>query len=73
MHAILVHEGGADSGHYYAFIFDRKAQIWYRFNDYRVSVETEERVMEESFGDLKKKSSAYGLVYVNSDIAKTQE
>lgn len=23
LHAIIVHDGGADSGHYYAFIYDR--------------------------------------------------
>lgn len=51
LHAILVHEGSGDSGHYYAFIFDRKDHKWYRFNDYKISEESEAQVWEESFGD----------------------
>jgi ubiquitin C-terminal hydrolase len=51
LHSILVHEGTGEMGHYYSFIFDRSAHKWYRFNDYKVSEETEDRVFEESFGD----------------------
>jgi ubiquitin carboxyl-terminal hydrolase 25 len=36
LHAIMNHEGIADSGHYYSFIYDRKAKIWYKFNDHKV-------------------------------------
>jgi ubiquitin carboxyl-terminal hydrolase 25/28 len=72
LHAILVHEGDSESGHYYAFIFDRNEFKWYRFNDYRVTPETEDKVFEESFGGNGKKSCAYGLIYVNNDIAIQQ-
>jgi ubiquitin carboxyl-terminal hydrolase 25 len=65
LHAILIHQGSGEHGHYYAFIFDRKAQKWYRFNDFKVSEETEARVMDESFGDAASKTSAYGLIYIN--------
>jgi ubiquitin carboxyl-terminal hydrolase 25/28 len=41
LHAIVIHDGTADSGHYYSFIFDRKVNKWYRFNDHNVSVEDE--------------------------------
>jgi len=34
LHAILVHDGLAESGHYYSFIFDRKTNVWWRFNDH---------------------------------------
>lgn len=51
LHAILVHEGDAMNGHYYAFIHDRCTHEWYRFNDYSISIETEDKVLEESFGD----------------------
>jgi ubiquitin carboxyl-terminal hydrolase 25/28 len=45
-----VHDGGAESGHYYSFIYDRERNLWWRFNDHRVSVEKEEIVMKEAFG-----------------------
>jgi ubiquitin carboxyl-terminal hydrolase 25/28 len=50
LHAILVHEGGSENGHYYAFIFDRNQSKWYRFNDYKVTEETTKTVFSESFG-----------------------
>ncbi len=51
LHAILIHQGSGEHGHYYVFIFDRKAHKWYRFNDYKVSEESEDKVFEESFGE----------------------
>ena len=69
LHAILIHEGDSDQGHYYAFIYDRNQFKWFRFNDYRVTEETEDKVFEESFGGTQKKTCAYGLIYVNQDIA----
>ena len=68
MHAILIHEGGSEQGHYYSFIYDRKQCQWYRFNDYKVTPEREDRVFEESFGGNNMRSSAYGLLYINKDI-----
>ena len=71
LHAILVHEGDSESGHYYAFIFDRKEFKWYRFNDFRVTVETEDKVFEEAFGNNSTHTSAYGLIYVNNEISQS--
>lgn len=73
LHAILIHQGSGEHGHYYAFLFDRKAHKWYRFNDYKVTEETEDKVFEESFGDPNSKTSAYGLIYINSEIAQSVE
>lgn len=75
LHAILIHEGTTDNGHYFTFIKDKKTKKWYRFNDYKVTEETEETVMQESFGDpsLKHKRCAYGLIYVNKDILQSQQ
>jgi hypothetical protein len=36
-------------------------------------MENEDIVFEESFGDPQKKVSAYGLVYVNSEIQRSLE
>ena len=69
LHAILIHEGSGDFGHYMAFIYDRKEEFWYKFNDHNVRVESEDKVMEDAFGNPKTKISAYGLIYVNGEIA----
>jgi hypothetical protein len=70
----MVHSGSSDVGHYHSFVYDRKANKWYRFNDYKVSLETEERVMQESMGDSSAQypTCAYTLIYVNKDIAEVQ-
>lgn len=33
LHAILVHNGGLNSGHYYCFIRPEIDENWYKFND----------------------------------------
>ena len=66
LHAILIHDGTAESGHYYSFIFDRKSQSWWRFSDVNVGPEVETVVMNESFGGLNdSKKTAYCLIYIN--------
>lgn len=72
LHAILVHYGNSEGGHYYAFIFDKSTFKWYRFNDFKITEETEDKVFEESFGGNNKNTSAYGLVYVNHEIFTQQ-
>ena len=65
----MIHDGQAESGHYYSFIFDQKQQVWWRFNDHMVSMEAEEIVMEEAFGGQKNScKAAYALIYTNSFI-----
>jgi hypothetical protein len=54
-------------GHYYAFILDKSENIWYNFNDYRVS-NSDIIELVEMFGGLNKKTSAsstnaYMLMY----------
>ena len=29
LHAVMVHEGGVDSGHYWAYVKDHKKQVYY--------------------------------------------
>jgi len=45
-----MHDGYADSGHYYAYIYDRAGKVWYRFNDHTVVKESEEVVFSEAYG-----------------------
>jgi uncharacterized UBP type Zn finger protein len=53
LHAIMNHEGSSEFGHYYSFIFDRKAKQWYKFNDHKVTKVEEAEVLSESYGDNK--------------------
>jgi len=69
LHAILIHDGNASSGHYYAFIYDHHQKLWRKYNDIRVTEESEETVIKESVGG-KGWASAYWLVYVNEATAK---
>lgn len=68
LHAICVHDGNANSGHYYAFIKDRYNNKWRRFNDIRVGEVTEEVVFKESNGGHQW-MTGYWVVYVNDEIA----
>jgi ubiquitin carboxyl-terminal hydrolase 25/28 len=67
LHAILMHDGLAESGHYYSFIFDRKLNCWWRFSDHDVRMETEEDVFKEAIGGQQNKA-AYSLMYINRYI-----
>jgi ubiquitin carboxyl-terminal hydrolase 25 len=69
LHAVIIHEGYADSGHYYAFIYDRATCQWYRFNDHIVSPESEEVVFSEAYGGQNSSKNAYCLLYINKKVA----
>lgn len=69
LHAILVHDGSAESGHYYSFIFDQKQKRWWRFNDHSVSMELEDVVMREAVGGQQDSNkAAYMLIYANQFV-----
>lgn len=74
LHAILIHDGTAESGHYYSFIYDRKQDVWWRFSDVNVSIEVEEVVFRESFGgQTASLKTAYSLIYINEFCKKSIE
>nr|CAB3267551.1 ubiquitin carboxyl-terminal hydrolase 25-like [Phallusia mammillata] len=72
LHAVLVHQGQALAGHYWAYIRDYKNQCWLRFNDTMVTEETFQQLATESVGGIHASryygnlASAYCLIYVNS-------
>ena len=49
---ILVHSGGMNGGHYYAFIRPLGMEQWYRFDDERVTKVKEKEAVEAQFGGL---------------------
>eukprot|EP00828_Plagiopyla_frontata_P012320 TRINITY_DN17024_c0_g1_i1.p1 TRINITY_DN17024_c0_g1~~TRINITY_DN17024_c0_g1_i1.p1 ORF type:complete len:671 (-),score=112.39 TRINITY_DN17024_c0_g1_i1:141-2153(-) len=59
---LLIHEGSADSGHYYSYIFDHNQQLWRKYNDSNVQFEKEEKVMKMAYGGMGH-ASAYYLIY----------
>ncbi|XP_041372903.1 ubiquitin carboxyl-terminal hydrolase 25-like isoform X2 [Gigantopelta aegis] len=64
LHAVLVHEGQAVSGHYWAYIFDTNRNMWLKFNDITVSESCWEELERESIGGYHN-ASAYCLMYVD--------
>ena len=64
LHAVLVHEGQAASGHYWAYIHDPSKDQWLKFNDITVSDASWEELEKESVGGYHN-ASAYCLMYVD--------
>ncbi|XP_047962654.1 ubiquitin C-terminal hydrolase 12-like isoform X1 [Salvia hispanica] len=50
LHSVLVHSGGVQGGHYYAFIRPKLSDLWYKFDDERVTKEDVERALEDQYG-----------------------
>ncbi len=65
LHAVMVHEGSVNSGHYWAYVFDSRRDVWLKFNDNSVSEATWEELQKESVGGHSN-ASAYSLVYLRS-------
>uniref|UniRef100_A0A7N4PX77 Ubiquitin carboxyl-terminal hydrolase 25 n=1 Tax=Sarcophilus harrisii TaxID=9305 RepID=A0A7N4PX77_SARHA len=64
LHAVLVHEGQANAGHYWAYIFDHHQERWMKYNDISVTKSTWEELERDSFGGYRN-ASAYCLMYIN--------
>ncbi|KAM9538999.1 ubiquitin carboxyl-terminal hydrolase 25-like isoform 10-T10 [Salvelinus alpinus] len=64
LHAVLVHEGQANAGHYWAYIYDPHQQRWMKYNDISVTKSSWEELVRDSFGGYRN-ASAYCLMYIN--------
>ncbi|XP_066455211.1 ubiquitin carboxyl-terminal hydrolase 25 isoform X5 [Eleutherodactylus coqui] len=64
LHAVLVHEGQANAGHYWAYIFDHNEKRWMKYNDISVTKSSWEELERDSFGGYRN-ASAYCLMYIN--------
>lgn len=73
LHSILIHEGAAESGHYYTYIYNPLVNKWFKFNDINVTVVPEDKVLRDAFGDGKQKMNAYCLVYVKENKCLSSE
>lgn len=69
--SIIIHEGTADSGHFYCFV--RMADKWFKFNDFYVREIDELEVMETSFGYDGSIANAYCVFYMNEELFRKQD
>ncbi|NXE93629.1 UBP28 hydrolase, partial [Menura novaehollandiae] len=69
LHAVLVHEGQANAGHYWAFIYDQPGKRWLKYNDISVTESSWEELERESFGGLRN-ASAYCLMYISDQVSR---
>ncbi|NXH92618.1 UBP28 hydrolase, partial [Edolisoma coerulescens] len=69
LHAVLVHEGQANAGHYWAFIHDQPRKRWLKYNDIWVTESSWEELERESFGGLRN-ASAYCLMYISEQVSR---
>lgn len=79
LYAILIHDGGAHAGHYYAYIKDFSDGQWYKFNDvmvYKISfleiISTfgQKQTKKRKFGHYREnRANAYMLMYRHIDPA----
>ncbi|XP_067421745.1 ubiquitin carboxyl-terminal hydrolase 28 isoform X2 [Emydura macquarii macquarii] len=67
LHAVLVHEGQANAGHYWAYIYDQPRKSWLKYNDISVTESSWEELERDSYGGLKN-ASAYCLMYIDDQL-----
>lgn len=65
LHSILVHEGQAHGGHYWAYIYSPQRNKWTKYNDIAVGDISFETLYKESAGGYRF-VNAYSLVYVDA-------
>ncbi|KAM3127725.1 hypothetical protein pb186bvf_020157 [Paramecium bursaria] len=68
LQSILIHEGAAESGHYYTYIYNPLLKKWFKFNDIHVTEVQEDKVLKDAYGDGKQKMNAYCLIYQKANL-----
>lgn len=72
LHSLLIHDGYAGSGHYYAFVHDIESDKWRKYSDLSISDVTFEDVMKDAIGN-NALASAYCLFYVEETLLQKAE
>ncbi|XP_037543742.1 ubiquitin carboxyl-terminal hydrolase 28 isoform X2 [Nematolebias whitei] len=67
LHAVLVHEGQASAGHYWAYIYDHANQRWMKYNDVIITESSWDELERDSFGGMTN-ASAYCLMYIDDRL-----
>ncbi|OBZ83177.1 Ubiquitin carboxyl-terminal hydrolase 2 [Choanephora cucurbitarum] len=68
LHAVFIHQGQANYGHYWIYILDHVKNQWWKYNDSLVTKVNESEIFHDTTGST---ANPYFLVYV--DANRTQE
>lgn len=69
LHAVMVHAGQSDGGHYWIYVWDSQQNHWYHIDDKFTRQVTWDVIVKTSFGGATQESSAHCLIYL--DVPKT--
>lgn len=69
LHAVIVHQGQSDGGHYCIYVWDDQQNLWYHIDDTSSRQVSWDSIVQASFGGQDQTSSAHCLVYI--DVSKT--
>ncbi|KAJ9074050.1 ubiquitin-specific protease ubp2 [Entomophthora muscae] len=64
LHAVFIHKGSANYGHYWIYIRDWVKNIWYKFNDEHVVAVHESEIFSDTSGSS---ANPYYIIYISSD------
>ena len=67
---MCIHDGSAESGHYYTLIKEHTTNIWRKFNDIKVETIAEKDVFENANGGSGQKT-AFWVVYLSKSETQT--
>ncbi|ORZ15741.1 hypothetical protein BCR42DRAFT_451680 [Absidia repens] len=65
LHAVFMHKGEANYGHYWLYILDQKTDCWWKFNDSLVTKVKENEIFKDTSGT---QSNPYLLVYIKNEL-----
>ncbi|KAL7327567.1 ubiquitin-specific protease ubp2 [Mucor circinelloides] len=63
LHAVFIHQGQANYGHYWIYIYDHKGDQWWKYNDSLVTKVNESEILHDTTGST---ANPYFLVYVDA-------
>lgn len=69
----MIHQGNANGGHYWSYVYDRVQKVWWELNDHRSRIISEEEVFNNSYGNPRGSTSAYLLIYISSNLTKKMD
>lgn len=63
LHAVFIHQGQANYGHYWVYIYDHEGDQWWKYNDSLVTKVNESEILHDTTGST---ANPYFLVYVDA-------
>ncbi|KAI9007436.1 hypothetical protein CLU79DRAFT_849732 [Phycomyces nitens] len=66
IHAVFIHQGQANYGHYWVYMYDKPTDQWWKYNDSHVTKVEEAELFRDTSGST---ANPYFLVYVREEDA----